>query len=524
MAEARVAPINSALISVSDKAGVVPFAQALAVQGIKILSTGGTCRLLTSEGIPVTEVSDHTGFPEMMDGRVKTLHPKIHGGILGRRRTDDAVMSENAIDAIDLVVVNLYPFESTVASPDCSLEDAIENIDIGGPTMVRAAAKNHRDVTIVVDNNDYDRVLSEIAASGGTSDALRFDLAVKAFEHTAGYDGAIANYLGRRVGVEEPDAFPRTANFQFHRSSVMRYGENPHQSAAFYIDRNVTEAGVGTATLHQGKPLSYNNVADADAAIECVKSFDEPACVIVKHANPCGVAVAPTLLEAYRKAFETDTESAFGGIIAFNRELDGETLTNIIDSQFVEVITAPAVAENALNAAASKPNVRVMSTGDWGERTSTWDLKKVNGGLLIQDRDDHVLAADDLSIVSERAPTEQEMKDLLFAWRVAKFVKSNAIIYASSQRTIGVGAGQMSRVNSARIAAIKAEHAGLDVAGAVMASDAFFPFRDGIDNAAQRGIRAAIQPGGSIRDDEVIAAANEAGIAMVFTGVRHFRH
>ena len=390
--------------------------------------------------------------------------------------------------------------------------------------MVRAAAKNHRDVTIVVDNNDFDRVLSEIASSGGTSDALRFDLAAKAFEHTAGYDGAIANYLGRRVGVEDPGAFPRTANFQFNRSSVMRYGENPHQSAAFYTDRNVTEADVGTATLHQGKPLSYNNVADADAAIECVKSFDEPACVIVKHANPCGVAIAPTLLEAYRKAFETDTESAFGGIIAFNRELDEETLTNIIDSQFVEVITAPAIAENALNAAASKPNVRVMSTGYWGERTPIWDLKKVNGGLLIQDRDDHVLVADDLSVVSERAPTEQEMKDLLFAWRVAKFVKSNAIIYASSQRTIGVGAGQMSRVNSARIAAIKAEHAGLEVAGAVMASDAFFPFRDGIDNAAERGIRAVIQPGGSIRDDEVIAAANEAGIAMVFTGVRHFRH
>jgi phosphoribosylaminoimidazolecarboxamide formyltransferase/IMP cyclohydrolase len=524
MTEARVAPINSALISVSDKTGVVPFAQALAAQGVKILSTGGTCRLLLSEGIPVTEVSDHTGFPEMMDGRVKTLHPKIHGGILGRRGTDDAVMSENAIDGIDLVVVNLYPFEATVANPDCSLEDAIENIDIGGPTMVRAAAKNHRDVTIVVDNKDFDRVLSEIASSGGTSDALRFDLAVKAFEHTAGYDGAIANYLGRRVGVDEPDAFPRTANFQFNRSSVMRYGENPHQSAAFYTDRNATEAGVGTATLHQGKPLSYNNVADADAAIECVKSFDEPACVIVKHANPCGVAVAPTLLEAYRKAFETDTESAFGGIIAFNRELDEETLTNIIESQFVEVITAPAIAENALNAASSKPNVRVMSTGYWGERTPTWDLKKVNGGLLIQDRDDHVLSADDLSVVSERAPTEQELKDLLFAWRVAKFVKSNAIIYASSERTIGVGAGQMSRVNSARIAAIKAEHAGLEVAGAVMASDAFFPFRDGIDNAAERGIRAVIQPGGSIRDDEVIAAANEAGIAMVFTGVRHFRH
>jgi len=524
MTEARVAPINSALISVSDKTGIVPFAQALAAQGVKILSTGGTCRLLLSEGVPVTEVSDHTGFPEMMDGRVKTLHPKIHGGILGRRGIDQAVMSENAIDGIDLVVVNLYPFESTVANPDCSLEDAIENIDIGGPTMVRAAAKNHHDVTIVVDNNDFDRVLSEIASSGGTSDELRFDLAVKAFENTAGYDGAIANYLGRRVGTDEPDAFPRTANFQFNRSSVMRYGENPHQNAAFYIDRNVTEVGVGTATLHQGKPLSYNNVADADAAIECVKSFDEPACVIVKHANPCGVAVAPTLMEAYRKAFETDTESAFGGIIAFNRELDEETLTKVIGSQFVEVIIAPATSENALNAAANKPNVRVMSTGYWGKRTSTWDLKKVNGGLLIQDRDDHILSADDLSVVSERAPTEQELKDLLFAWRVAKFVKSNAIIYASNERTIGVGAGQMSRVNSARIAAIKAEYAGLEVAGAVMASDAFFPFRDGIDNAAERGIRAVIQPGGSIRDDEVIEAANEAGIAMVFTGVRHFRH
>jgi len=524
MTEARVAPINSALISVSDKTGVVPFAHALAAQGVKILSTGGTCRLLLSEGVPVTEVSDHTGFPEMMDGRVKTLHPKIHGGILGRRGTDDDVMSDNAIDCIDLVVVNLYPFESTVANPDCLLADAIENIDIGGPTMVRAAAKNHQDVTIVVDNSDFDRVLSEIASTGGTTDSLRFDLAVKAFEHTAGYDGAIANYLGSRVDTDEPSQFPRTANFQFQRSSVMRYGENPHQHAAFYTDRNISEAGVGTATLHQGKPLSYNNVADADAAIECVKSFDEPACVIVKHANPCGVAVAPTLLEAYRKAFETDTESAFGGIIAFNRELDEETLSNIIDSQFVEVITAPAIVDSALTAASSKPNVRVMSTGYWGDRTPTWDLKKVNGGLLIQDRDDHVLSGDDLRVVSERAPTPQELKDLLFAWRVAKFVKSNAIIYASSERTIGVGAGQMSRVNSARIAAIKAEHAGLEVAGAVMASDAFFPFRDGIDNAAERGIRAVIQPGGSIRDDEVIAAANEAGIAMVFTGVRHFRH
>jgi len=524
MTEARVAPIKRALISVSDKTGVVPFAQGLAAQGVQILSTGGTCRLLMSEGVPVTEVSDHTGFPEMMDGRVKTLHPKIHGGILGRRGTDDAVMTDNEIGAIDLVVVNLYPFEATVANPDCSLADAIENIDIGGPTMVRAAAKNHRDVTIVVDNSDFERVLSELVAQGGTSDALRFDLAVKAFEHTAGYDGAIANYLGKRLDGDELSDFPRTANFQFARSSVMRYGENPHQSAAFYTDRNITEAGVGTATLHQGKPLSYNNVADADAAIECVKSFDQPACVIVKHANPCGVATADTLLDAYKLAFETDTESAFGGIIAFNRALDAETLSTIIDSQFVEVITAPEIEASALEAASGKPNVRVMSTGYWGEHSPTWDLKKVNGGLLIQDRDDHVIAEDDLTVVSERAPSEQEMRDMLFAWRVAKFVKSNAIIYASNERTIGVGAGQMSRVNSARIAAIKAEHAGLEVAGAVMASDAFFPFRDGIDNAAERGIKAVIQPGGSIRDDEIIAAANEAGIAMVFTGVRHFRH
>ncbi|MDB2433860.1 bifunctional phosphoribosylaminoimidazolecarboxamide formyltransferase/IMP cyclohydrolase [Luminiphilus sp.] len=524
MTEARIAPIKRALISVSDKTGVVSFAQALATHGVEILSTGGTCRLLLSEGVPVTEVSDHTEFPEMMDGRVKTLHPKIHGGILGRRGKDDEIMVNNQIAPIDLVVVNLYPFESTVANPDCSLADAIENIDIGGPTMVRAAAKNHRDVTILVSNEDFSRVLTEITSCGGTTEATRFDLAVKAFEHTAGYDGAIANYLGKRVGDEELNTFPRTANFQFTRSSVMRYGENPHQNAAFYVDRQITEAGISTATLHQGKPLSYNNVADADAAIECVKSFAEPACVIVKHANPCGVAVAGNLLDAYRLAFETDTESAFGGIIAFNRELDAATLSVIIDLQFVEVITAPSISESALEAARTKPNVRVMSTGEWGDRSPTWDLKKVNGGLLIQDRDDHVLLADELTVVSDRAPSEQEMCDLLFAWRVAKFVKSNAIIYAANERTIGVGAGQMSRVNSARIAAIKAEHAGLSVAGAVMASDAFFPFRDGIDSAAERGIKAVIQPGGSIRDDEVIAAANAAGIAMVFTGLRHFRH
>ena len=523
MTEARFAPVRRALISVSDKTGVVEFAKALTALGIDILSTGGTCRLLASEGIPVIEVSDYTGFPEMMDGRVKTLHPKVHGGILGRRGTDEAAMNSHDITPIDLVVVNLYPFEATVAKPDCSLADAIENIDIGGPTMVRAAAKNHRDVTIVVDNSDFGRVLNDIEANGGTSDDLRFDLAAKAFEHTSHYDGAIANYLGTRVD-DEPQAFPRTANFQFKRSSVMRYGENPHQQAAFYTDITRPEAGIGTATLHQGKPLSYNNVADADAAIECVKSFDEPTCVIVKHANPCGVATAPTLLEAYTKAFETDKESAFGGIIAFNRELDPETLKTIIDAQFVEVIVAPSIATDALAVATEKPNVRVMSTGTWSERSPTWDLKKVNGGLLIQDRDDHVITESDLKVVSKRAPTERELADLLFAWRVAKFVKSNAIIYAANNQTVGVGAGQMSRVNSARIAAIKAEHAGLPVAGAVMASDAFFPFRDGIDNAAERGIRAVIQPGGSIRDDEIIAAADDADMAMVFTGIRHFRH
>lgn len=523
MAEARFAPVRRALISVSDKTGVVDFAKALTEMGVDILSTGGTCRLLAAEGIPVIEVSDYTGFPEMMDGRVKTLHPKVHGGILGRRGTDEGAMESHDITPIDLVVVNLYPFEATVANPDCTLADAIENIDIGGPTMVRAAAKNHRDVTIVVDNSDFTRVLDDLAANGGTSDTLRFDLAAKAFEHTSHYDGAIANYLGTRVD-DASDAFPRTANFQFKRSSVMRYGENPHQQAAFYTDITRPEAGIGTATLHQGKPLSYNNVADADAAIECVKSFSEPTCVIVKHANPCGVASASTLLEAYTKAFETDKESAFGGIIAFNRELDAETLKTIIDAQFVEVIVAPSIGSEALNVATEKPNVRVMSTGSWGERSPTWDLKKVNGGLLIQDRDDHVITSSDLTVVTKRKPSEQELADMLFAWRVAKFVKSNAIIYAANHQTVGVGAGQMSRVNSARIAAIKAEHAGLPVAGAVMASDAFFPFRDGIDSAAERGIKAVIQPGGSIRDDDIIAAADEADIAMVFTGIRHFRH
>ncbi len=524
MNDVALAPVRRALISVSDKSGIEDFARALTERGVALLSTGGTCRLLQEAGIPVTEVSEYTGFPEMMDGRVKTLHPKIHGGVLGRRGTDDDVMAAHGIDAIDMVVVNLYPFERTVARPDCSLEDAIENIDIGGPTMVRAAAKNHRDVTIVVDAGDYPCLLEELDANDGhTRLETRFDLAIKAFEHTAAYDGAIANYFGRLVG-NGSDNFPRTLNLQLSKAQEMRYGENPHQKAAFYRERNPSEVGIANATQLQGKELSFNNVADTDAALECVKNFDAPACVIVKHANPCGVAVAETLGEAYQRAFDTDAESAFGGIIAFNRELDADTAQAIVDKQFVEVIIAPSVAPEAAAAVAGKKNVRLLTTGNWGSATPTRDFKRVNGGLLVQDRDDGMVTRDDLNVVSKRQPTEQEWLDLLFAWKVAKYVKSNAIVYAAGNRTIGVGAGQMSRVNSARIAAIKAEHAGLEVAGAVMASDAFFPFRDGIDNAAERGIAAVIQPGGSIRDDEVIAAADEANMAMVFTGMRHFRH
>ena len=524
MNDPQIAPVRRALISVSDKSGIVEFARDLSTRGVALLSTGGTCRLLREAGLEVTEVSDHTGFPEMMDGRVKTLHPTIHGGILGRRGTDDGVMAEHGIEPIDMVVVNLYPFEATVARPDCSLEDAIENIDIGGPTMVRAAAKNHRDVTIVVDAGDYPCLLEEMDAQGNAiSYKTRFDLAIKAYEHTAHYDGAIANYFGQQLG-NGTEGFPRTFNLQLHKVQTMRYGENPHQQAAFYREANPAEVGIATATQLQGKELSYNNVADTDAALECVKSFADPACVIVKHANPCGVAVAGSIAEAYQQAFDTDPESAFGGIIAFNAELDGDTARNIVERQFVEVIIAPEISDDAIAAVAEKKNVRLLRTGGWGSPSPTQDYKRVNGGLLIQDRDDGRVERGDLKVVTQREPSEQEWQDLLFAWKVAKFVKSNAIIYAANQRTIGVGAGQMSRVNSARIAAIKAEHAGLEVRGAVMASDAFFPFRDGIDNAAERGIAAVIQPGGSIKDDEVIAAADEAGMAMVFTGMRHFRH
>ena len=524
MSNSNLVKVKRALISVSDKAGIVAFASALRDMGVELLSTGGTYRLLQDNGLAVTEVADYTGFPEMMDGRVKTLHPKVHGGILARRGQDDAVMAEHGIDAIDMVVVNLYPFAATVAKEDCSLEDAVENIDIGGPTMVRAAAKNHRFVNIVVNASDYQDILAEMQANAGaTSLDTRFNLAIKAYEHTAAYDGAIANHFGKLVpgGSEN---FARTFNTQFHKVQEMRYGENPHQQAAFYVEANPAEAGIATTRQLQGKELSYNNVADTDAALECVKNFEAPACVIVKHANPCGVAVADDIGRAYDLAFATDPESAFGGIIAFNRELDAATAAAIVERQFVEVIIAPSISDAAAAAVAEKKNVRLLACGEWSASGPALDYKRVNGGLLVQDRDLGMIGRDDLQIVSKLQPTEQQMQDLLFAWKVAKFVKSNAIVYAANGQTVGVGAGQMSRINSARIAAIKAEHAGLQVKGSVMASDAFFPFRDGIDNAGQSGIAAVIQPGGSIRDEEVIAAADEHGMAMVFTGMRHFRH
>ncbi len=519
--------IQRALISVSDKTGIVEFARRLSAWGIDILSTGGTAKLLTENGIAVTEVSDYTGFPEILDGRVKTLHPKIHGGLLGQRELPAhvAAMARHGIPPIDLLVVNLYPFAQTVAKPGCTLEQAIENIDIGGPAMLRAAAKNYGSVTVVVDSADYATVLDEMTANGGAvSDATRFALAVKVYEHTARYDGAIANYLGaiNPDGTRAP--FPRTFSVQFHKAQDMRYGENPHQRAAFYVENAGREASVSTARQLQGKKLSFNNIADTDAALECVKQFDEaPACVIVKHANPCGVALGGSLREAYERAYATDPESAFGGIIAFNRELDGKTARLILERQFVEVIVAPKVSADAVAAAAAKKNVRLLECGQWpAEPARRLDFKRVNGGLLVQEAD--LALFQELKVVTRKQPTAAEMSDLLFAWKVAKFVKSNAIVYGRDQMTIGVGAGQMSRVNSARIAAIKAERAGLAVKGAVMASDAFFPFRDGIDQAAAAGVSAVIQPGGSMRDDEVIAAANEHGMAMVFTGMRHFRH
>ncbi len=519
-------PIQRALLSVSDKTGIVALAEQLHALNIELLSTGGTAKLLAEAGLPVIEVSDHTGFPEMMAGRIKTLHPKIHGGLLGRRGTDEAIMAEHAIKPIDLVVVNLYPFEATVARDDCTLPEAIENIDIGGPTMLRAAAKNHADVTVLIDPSDYDRVIEQIKTQGATDDATRFDLALKTFEHTAHYDGMIANYLGTIADDGSKTAFPRTFNSQFQKKQAMRYGENPHQQAAFYTEAKPESGSIGAAVQLQGKELSYNNIADTDAALECVKAFtDQPACVIVKHANPCGVACADDLLTAYDRAYQTDPTSAFGGIIAFNRELDAKTAQAIIDRQFVEVIIAPSVSQAASDIISKKANVRLLSCGELpAHAAKDLDFKRVTGGLLVQDRDIQLVTAEQLKVVTKLAPDAGQLADLMFAWRVAKYVKSNAIVYAKDQQTVGIGAGQMSRVVSSRIAGIKAEDAGLTVPGAVMASDAFFPFRDGLDAAAAAGIKAVIQPGGSMRDDEVVAAADEHGIAMVFTGMRHFRH
>ncbi|MFI3123004.1 MAG: bifunctional phosphoribosylaminoimidazolecarboxamide formyltransferase/IMP cyclohydrolase [Methylococcales bacterium] len=516
--------ISRALVSVSDKTDIVDFCRTLNQLGIEILSTGGTFKILTENNITAIEVADYTGFPEMMDGRVKTLHPKIHGGILARRGIDDAVMADNDIRAIDMVVVNLYPFEATIAKPDCDFETAIENIDIGGPTMIRAAAKNHADVAIIVNPSDYPEILKELNnANGALSGATRFNLALKSFEHTARYDTAIATYLSKINNAQ----FPETLNLQFYQQQTLRYGENPHQNAAFYVEINSAIGTIASAKQLQGKELSYNNIADADAALECVKSFSEkPTCVIVKHANPCGVAQSDNLLTAYDLAYKTDSTSAFGGIIAFNRELDEKTATEIVARQFVEVIIAPSISEAAQTILATKQNVRVLETGDWTIHNTTkeFDYKRVAGGLLVQDRDTGIVLPSDMKVVTKRTPTEQEWADLLFAWKVAKFVKSNAIVYCKNGQLIGVGAGQMSRIYSAKIAGIKANDAGLEVSGSAMASDAFFPFRDGIDAAAEAGITAVIHPGGSMRDQEVIDAANEHNMAMLFTGMRHFRH
>jgi phosphoribosylaminoimidazolecarboxamide formyltransferase/IMP cyclohydrolase len=516
-------PIRRALISVSDKQGVVDFARTLADNGVELLSTGGTAKLLAQSGLPVIEVGDYTGFPEMMDGRVKTLHPKVHGGILARRDLPEHVraMQSHHIPPIDMVVVNLYPFEATVAKPGCTMDDAIENIDIGGPTMVRAAAKNHAFVAVVTDPADYGPLARRIAATHGSLGfADRYSLAVKAFSHTAEYDGMISSWLTARNEKGVARAFPDKLNLQFTLAQTLRYGENPHQSAAFYAERAPARGTLARFRQVSGKELSYNNIADADAAWECCRSFDVPACVIIKHANPCGVAVAATTAEAYRRAFLTDPTSAFGGIIAFNRSVDAAT-AEAVAKQFVEVVLAPAYDAGALEVLRAKPNVRVLVI-DLAKDMNRLEMKRVGGGLLVQTADDFDVAK--LEVVTKRKPTKDEMNDLVFAFRVAKFVKSNAIVFCAGGMTLGVGAGQMSRVDSTRIAAIKAKNAGLSLKGSVAASDAFFPFRDGLDVIAGAGARAVIQPGGSLRDEEVIAAANEHGMAMVLTGMRHFRH
>jgi phosphoribosylaminoimidazolecarboxamide formyltransferase/IMP cyclohydrolase len=525
--------MTTALISVSDKTGIVDFAQALHTHGVRLLSTGGTARLLADAGLPVTEVADITGFPEMLDGRVKTLHPRIHGGLLARRDHPEhmAALAEHGIETIDVLVVNLYPFAQATARADCTLEDAIENIDIGGPAMLRAAAKNWADVAVVIDPADYTRVLAELA-DGGVQRATRFMLAKKVYAHTAAYDGMITNYLSALAAGAEATAnavparseYPAVLSLQLTKTQDLRYGENPHQSAAFYRDARPAEGTLAGWTQLQGKELSYNNIADADAAWECVKRFDTPACVIVKHANPCGVAVGASAVEAYAKAWKTDPTSAYGGIVALNRPLDGATAQRIAEhKQFVEVLIAPSIDAAARALFAAKQNVRLLEV-PLAKAMNTLDFKRVGGGLLVQTQDAKNVGAAELRVVTRRAPSAAQLDDLLFAWKVAKFVKSNAIVFCGGGMTLGVGAGQMSRVDSARIAGIKAANAGLGLAGSAVASDAFFPFRDGLDVVVDAGAACVIQPGGSMRDDEVIAAADEREIAMVFTGTRHFRH
>jgi len=532
----------NALISVSDKTGIVDFAKALHALGIKLISTGGTAKLLAEQGLPVTEVAEVTAFPEMLDGRVKTLHPKVHGGLLARRDVPEhmAALKTHGIDTIDLLVVNLYPFEATVAKPGCTLEDAIENIDIGGPAMVRSAAKNWQDVGVLTDASQYPAVLAELKATGKLSDKLRFALSVAAFNRIANYDAAISNYLSAidfeataQAGAPVSLPFSAQANSNLVKLQDLRYGENPHQQAAFYRDLYPAPGSLVTAKQLQGKELSYNNIADGDAAWECVKSFDVPACVIVKHANPCGVAVGKDALEAYSKAFQTDPTSAFGGIIAFNRPVDGAA-AEAVSKQFVEVLMAPSYTPEALAIFKAKANVRVLEISldgiqrdgktAWERGLNSHDVKRVGSGLLIQTADNYELQRSELKVVTKLAPTPQQLDDLLFAWKVAKFVKSNAIVFCKDGMTMGVGAGQMSRLDSARIASIKAQHANLTLQGTAVASDAFFPFRDGLDVVVDAGATCVIQPGGSMRDQEVIDAANERGVAMVFSGVRHFRH
>ncbi len=527
MFDASLTPVRRALISVSDKRGLLDLGKGLDALGVELISTGGSASALRDARVPVRDVADVTGFPEIMGGRVKTLHPRIHGGLLGRRHVDDTVMREHDIEPLDLLVVNLYPFAQTVARPDCSLEEAIENIDIGGPAMLRAAAKNQDRVIVVTDPADYAELIDTISTQGGTTLALRRRLAAKAFAHTARYDGMIADWLGARTGAAQEGPFAPTLHLNFERAATLRYGENPHQGGALYVEADAPARGiVATARVLAGKPLSYNNIADADAALECVKAFETvPACVIVKHANPCGVALGQDLMDAYDRAFACDSTSAFGGIIAFNQALDLDTAQHVLAQQFVEVVLAPEVDEDALQAFSHKPNVRVLATGAWPKQPAdSVNYKRVEGGLLVQDTDRDTLLVDDLQVVSKRVPDADQLHDLLFAWHVAMYVKSNAIVYAHGGQTIGIGAGQMSRVISAKIAAMKAAEAKLTVTGSVMASDAFFPFRDGIDAAAEAGITAVIQPGGSMRDAEVIAAADEHDMAMVFTGMRHFRH